>query len=246
MSLLAIDRERGSMVQYCELPLDEVLAEKLEKLKIDFAFQPIFEKKSMKIVGHEALMRPLGRTPLELIEEHRIKGGLHTLELATFFGACKAYYDRDMQGILSINSFPAECFDREESKTFFRCFPDINKQMFVEILEYTDLNFEKWVLKREQIRTNGIRISLDDYGSGNNYMMAVNIFEPDEIKIDRSLISGIHNSRKMQEHFVELVNKFHDRGAFVLAEGIECKEELDFIRTTDVDYLQGYYLGMPE
>lgn len=101
----------------------------------------------MKIVGHEALMRPLGRTPLELIEEHRIKGGLHTLELATFFGACKAYYDRDMQGILSINSFPAECFDRE---------------------------------------------------------------------------------------------------AFVLAEGIECKEELDFIRTTDVDYLQGYYLGMPE
>ena len=44
MSLLAIDRVRGSMVQYCELPLDEVLAEKLEKLKIDFAFQTIFEK----------------------------------------------------------------------------------------------------------------------------------------------------------------------------------------------------------
>lgn len=233
------------MVLYSELPLSGALAEKLGELKIDFAFQPIFERKSMEVVGHEALMRPLGSTPLQLIEEYRMRGGLHTLELATFFGASKAYYDRGLKGMISINSFPSECFDREESEVFFQCFPDIARHMFVEILEYTDLNFENWVLKREQIRSNGIRISLDDYGSGNNYMMAVNIFEPDEIKLDRSLITGIQHSQKMQEHFVELVNRFHDRGIHVLAEGIECREELDFILTTDVDYMQGYYLGMP-
>ncbi len=50
----------------------------------------------------------------------------------------------------------------------------------------------------------------------------------------------------MQDYFIELVNSFHDRGIRVLAEGIECREELDFILTTNVDYLQGYYLGMPE
>lgn len=148
--------------------------------------------------------------------------------------------------MVSINSFPSECFDQEESKIFFECFPDIAQFMFVEILEYTDLNFDKWILKREQIHSNGIRISLDDYGSGNNYMMAVNIFEPEVVKIDRATIAGIHRDRKKQEHFSELVTRFHTRDIHVLAEGIEEKEELDFLLTTGVDYLQGYYLGMPE
>lgn len=234
------------MVIYSDLPLSGTVAEQLKNIRINFAFQPIFDKKLMEIVGYEALMRPLESTPLELIEEYRMEGGLHTLELATFFGASKAYYDRGLTGMISINSFPSECFNEEESKLFFQCFPDIAKYMVVEILEYTDLNFDKWVLKRKQIHSNNIKIALDDYGSGNNYKMAVNIFEPNEIKLDRSLISGIYQSRKMQEKFEELVKRFHSKGIQVLAEGIECKEEFDYIMTTDVDYLQGYYLGIPE
>lgn len=234
------------MVLYSELPLNEKLAKELGELKIDFAFQPVYEKKSMKIVGHEALMRPLGRTPMQLIEKYRMNGGIRTLELATFFGASKAYYDRGLKGNIAINSFPSECFNKEESEIFFQCFPDIGKYMLVEILEYTDVDIDKWYLKREQIRSNGIKIALDDYGSGKNGMMAVKLFEPQEIKIDRSLIKGIHQSSKMQEDFVELVNSFHDKGIHVLAEGIECKEEFEFIMTTDVDYMQGYYLGIPE
>lgn len=234
------------MVTFKELPLNDAMAEELGELRINFAFQPIFKKNTMELVGHEALMRPIESTPLKLIEQYRMKRGLHTLELATFLGASKAYYDRKLTGMLSINSFPSECFNEEESAVFFKCFPDIAKHMFVEILEYTDLNFDKWVLKREQIRANGIRISLDDYGSGNNFMMAVNIFEPDEVKIDRSLISGIHRDKTKQDHFNKLVERFHKRGIHVLAEGVETKEEYDYLLTTEVDYLQGYYLGMPE
>lgn len=49
-----------------------------------------------------------------------------------------------------------------------------------------------------------------------------------------------------QERVLYLIDEFHKRDINVLAEGIENKEELDFLLTTDVDYLQGYYLGMPE
>lgn len=52
------------MVLYSELPLNDKMAEKLGELQIGFAFQPIIEKKSMEIVGHEALMRPLGCSPI--------------------------------------------------------------------------------------------------------------------------------------------------------------------------------------
>lgn len=222
------------------------MREKIGGLKLDFAFQPIFKKKTMEPVGYEALMRPLGCTPLQLIGEYRMKGGLHTLELATFFGACKAYYDRNLEGILSINSFPSECFTREESDIFFQCFPDVAKEMFVEILEYTDLDFDKWMLKREQIKSNGISIALDDFGSGNNDMMSVNVFQPNEVKIDRSIITDIHKSMKKQEFLLHLIDEFHKRNINVLAEGVECKEELDFLMSTEVDCFQGYYLGMLE
>lgn len=234
------------MVLFSDLPLNDDLANTLGELKIGFAFQPIFKKKTMEIVGYEALMRPVGSTPIQLIKEYSMKGGLHTLELATFFGASKAYYDRGLTGMISINSFPAECFNEEESKNYFQCFPDIAKDMFVEILEYTDLNCEKWALKSEQIRANGIRISLDDFGTGNNDMVAVDVFRPNEIKIDRSIITDIHKTKEKQERFLQLIEEFHARGINVLAEGVEYKEELDFILTTDVDYLQGYYLGRPE
>lgn len=234
------------MVRFDELPLNDEMAKELGELEIGFAFQPIFKAKTMELVGHEALMRPLNCTPLQLIELYRMKNGLHTLELATFLGASKAYYERKLEGMISVNSFPSECFNEAESEVFFRCFPEIAKHMFVEILEYTDLNYEKWALKRNQIRSNGIRISLDDYGSGNNYMLAVNIFEPDEVKIDRSLIKNIHADAEKQDYFMKLLDRFHNRNIHVLAEGIETKEELDYLRSTDVDYLQGYYLGMPE
>ena len=234
------------MVLFSELPLNDELADKLGELKIDFAFQPIFAKKTMTRVGYEALMRPLGSTPLAFIKEYRMKGGLHTLEIATFLGATKAYYDRGLTGRISINSFPAECFSKSESSVFFRCFPDIAEEMYVEILEYTVLDFEKWLIKRDQIRSNNIRISLDDFGTGNNDMLAVNKFRPDEIKIDRSIITDIHKSPEKQKRFVQLINIFHEQRIKVLAEGVECKEELDYILTTDVDYLQGFYLGRPE
>lgn len=234
------------MISFSDLPLNDALAEKLCTLKIDFAFQPIFKNSTMEKVGHEALMRPLGSSPMKLIEEYSMKGGLHTLELATFFGATKAYYDRGLTGMVSINSFPSECFGKEESRVFFQCFPDIASKMFVEILEYTDLDFDKWTLKREQIQSNGIRISIDDFGTGNNDMTAVNFFHPGEVKIDRSIITEIHKNKENQEKLILLIEEFHQKNIHVLAEGIESKEELDFLRTTDVDYLQGFYLGMPE
>ncbi|MGN0169668.1 MAG: EAL domain-containing protein [Lachnospiraceae bacterium] len=234
------------MIDFADMPLNDEMRRLLDELKIDFAFQPIFKAKTMEVTGYEALMRPVGSTPMQLIQHYRMKNGLHTLELATFLGACKAYYKRNLKELLSINSFPSECFNEEESAVFFQCFPHIAEKMFVEILEYTDLDYDKWVLKREQIRSNGICISLDDYGTGNNSMEVVNIFEPEEIKIDRSLIEGIHLDTGKQTHFLELVDQFHRRGIQVLAEGIESKEELDYLLTTDVDFLQGYYLGRPE
>lgn len=234
------------MIDFSKLPLGSSLHSLLDGIRIDFAFQAIFNAATLEAAGYEALMRPEGMTPSALIEEYREENKLHTLELATFIGATKAFLDKGLQGFVSINSLPSECFSPEESEIYFRCFPNLSERLYVEILEYTDLNLDKWLMKKGQVRSHGMKVAIDDYGSGNNFMLAVNLFEPDIIKTDRKLIAGIHNDIPRQEHFIRLIERFHKRGSMVIAEGVECLEEFDFLRTTKVDYLQGFYLGCPQ
>ncbi|MCM1192447.1 MAG: EAL domain-containing protein [Lachnospiraceae bacterium] len=234
------------MIDFSKLPLGSSLHNLLDGIRIDFAFQAILNAATMEVAGYEALMRPEGMTPFALIERCREENSLHTLELATFIGATKAFLDKGLQGFVSINSLPSECLTPEESGIYFKCFPNLSERLYVEILEYTDLNLDKWLMKKGQIRSHGMKVAVDDYGSGNNFMLAVNLFEPDIIKTDRKLIAGIHNDIPMQEHFIRMIERFHERGSVVIAEGVECLEEFDFLRTTKVDYLQGFYLGRPQ
>ena len=62
------------MVDFSEVPFHEDDLAELMQLEIDFAFQPIFTTESLVLAGYEALMRPKGKTPLELIEEYEEKG----------------------------------------------------------------------------------------------------------------------------------------------------------------------------
>ena len=78
-------------------------------------------------------------------------------------------------------------------------------------------------------------------------MSAVTVFSPHFIKLDRSLISNIDRSPEKQKNVSALVEHFHREGTSVVAEGIETKEELDYLRyEVKVDFLQGFYLGKPQ
>mgnify|MGYP002095721203 CR=1 FL=1 len=68
-----------SMVDYSIFPLDEEIKDKLAKLEISYAFQPIFYPDGKDIYAYEALMRPKNIGVMDLIEEFRIKNDLHTL-----------------------------------------------------------------------------------------------------------------------------------------------------------------------
>jgi len=234
------------MIDFGKLPLGSGLHGLLDGIRIDFAFQAIFNAATLEAAGYEALIRPEGMTPSVLFRRCREENSLHTLELATFIGATKAFLDKGLQGFVSINSLPSECFTPEESEAYFRCFPNLSERLYVEILEYTDLNLDKWLMKKGQIRSHGMKVAIDDYGSGNNFLPTVSLFEPDIIKTDRKLVAGIHKDIPKQEHFIRLIERFHKRGSMVIAEGVECLEEFDFLRTTEVDYLQGFYLGRPQ
>ena len=87
----------------------------------------------------------------------------------------------------------------------------------------------------------------DDFSTGQNDMDALMYFKPHFAKLDRSLIANVNTDTEKQNKVSELIKIFHEMGIKVIAEGIETHEELEYLTGySEVDYLQGYYLGMPK
>lgn len=222
------------------------IKEVLMKHDVYFAFQPIFSKEE-EIIGYEALMRPSDKNVLEFIKEMQAENKLHELELLSFFGATMAYKERNYDALLSINSFPEDSFSLSEASEYSQCFRPIKEKLIIELLEYTEEKNWTWALKKQHIDTyKGIQLALDDYGTGNNDRAAVDFYNPNMIKLDRKLISGIDHDTVKQENIKAIVQDMHSNMIAVLAEGIETKEEYEYLKSIDIDFYQGYYLGRPQ
>jgi EAL domain-containing protein (putative c-di-GMP-specific phosphodiesterase class I) len=234
------------MVDYNVFPLNEELKREIMGLNIDYVFQPIFYPDGKSVYAREALMRPGARGVLDLIGEYRNAGRLHVLEVATVFGAVKAFNDRGYQELVSLNSFPSEGLNQDEEDIFNSFYGSLVGKALVEVIEYTQLDFDKWRDKKEILKKKSLDIALDNFGISKNDMVAVDVFQPSVVKIDRSIITGIQDDVEKEESFFYLSENMHRRGTMVLAEGVETKEEFNFLVKHGVDLLQGFYLARPE
>lgn len=235
------------MIDFYSLPFSKKDLEMLSQLNIDMVFQPIYDAADLTIFGFEALMRPKGKTPMDLIYEYQKTNQLAVIELATCFGATMEYKKRGYTKTLCINSLPSEVLSEEQFKLYYDIFPEMEGNIIVEIVEYTELNKHKWGAKKREIEGRGFRVALDDYSTGNNDMSAFAFFHPHFIKLDRSLISDIDTTPEKQKKVLELVNYFHNTGTRIVAEGIETKSEFEYLRhEAKVEFLQGFYLGKPQ
>ena len=234
------------MVYYDHLPLDKEILKALGELSIDYVFQPIFLPDGKTVYAYEALMRPQGKTVMELIDEYAKVDKLHILEVATFFGAMQAYFLRGYEQKVSINSFPSDCMKTEEADAFYEYFgEEIRGRMIIESLEYPYFSMEHWEEKNRSVRLMDNMFSVDDFGNGINDMERVQIMNPHIVKLDRELISGIDHIPEKQENVTKLVLDFHSRGILVCAEGVEEKEEFDYLVGLGIDLFQGFYLARP-
>lgn len=233
------------MIFFEDLPLDKNILKALSELKIDYVFQPIFKSDGKTVYAREALMRPVGKTVIELIEEYNQLDKLHVLEVATFWGATQAYFLRGYTERLSVNSFPCECFSPEETNTYADYFGRDKDILIIESLEYPRYVEEVIQKKRAVAAVGSSQLALDDYGVGFNDMTMVEKMDPQIIKIDRSLLSGINADAAKQENCKNIIEKMHALGKIVVAEGVETKEEFDYLVSIGADLFQGYYLARP-
>ena len=97
----------------------------------------------------------------------------------------------------------------------------------------------------ERFRVHGVKIAIDDFGSGYSNFAYIFTLQPDFIKIDGSLISQILDNEKIHVLVETIIEFAHKLNVEVIAEHVSSKELHDALLKLNIDAMQGYFIGHP-
>lgn len=117
----------------------------------------------------------------------------------------------------------------------------------LEITENTllDRGADKIARALGELKQLGVKLALDDFGTGYASLVHLKRFSVDRLKIDRSFVCDIETSQDSSAISRAIISLAHSLGLKVVAEGVETKEQLKFLRGQRCDFGQGYLFGRP-
>jgi len=208
-------------------------------------YQPIVDLRTGEMFAHEALVRcnvEAFASPLGLFQQAMAEGTCGQLGRLIR----DATFAQLPDAPLFINLHPHELIDRwlvrPDDPICFHTHPVYLEITESATLEYYDLCLN--VLKEVCNRT-GAHLVIDDLGAGYSNLSRLVDLEPEIVKLDRELITGIDRNQRKQILVRTLVQMCGELGARVVAEGIETLGELETVRDLGADFGQGYFLARP-
>lgn len=235
-----------------ETQLRKQFLQLMKRKDIAYYYQPIVSAVTGKIRALEALMHvemSMLKSPEDVLRLAKEEKCLHDLERITFFCAAEGYCRLRANGkvrgdeLLFVNSIASEYMTDEECREFRQRYLDIRSQLVLEITEQELLSKE--ALERKTSKGFLGAVALDDYGSGYNSEKSLLALSPKYIKVDMVIIRDIDTDIDKQQIVANIVKYAHQRGMYIVAEGVETAEELKKVLELEVDLLQGYYLSRP-
>lgn len=221
-------------------------------------YQPIVNLNNGKIIGAEALIRwahPIKGmiSPMEFIPLAEENGLIHDIErwiLKTALMQKKQWEDMGYADIKMSVNISGKSITRSgfinEIEDLLSKVKIKNDKIQLEVTEtalMTDLNTSIKVLK--EIKDMNIKIALDDFGTGYSSLTYLKKLPIDVVKLDKDFIKNISKITD-EEVIVDYVIKLTHQLKFkIVAEGIETKEQLEFLKLGSCDYGQGYLFSKP-
>jgi predicted signal transduction protein with EAL and GGDEF domain len=150
---------------------------------------------------------------------------------------------------ISVNVAARQAGDVEFMQSFAQALSASNyaQRMIIELTEeafITKGKFQTQILPA--LREIGVRVSIDDFGTGYSSLGALADITADEIKIDRSFITAIHERPRSQSVLRAIESLGYALGMTIVAEGVETYEELAYLyAATRIRYAQGFYFARP-
>ena len=237
-------------------PLEEtkgcVNCKKENELGFDFifAYQPIVNLRKRSIYAHEALVRgPNGESAYSVLsqvtDDNRYK-----FDQACRVGAIRGAADLGMKELLSINFLPNAVYRPEACirSTFeaARLYKFPIDQIIFEVTEGEQVTDRPHLVNIfREYRRVGFHTPIYDLGAGYAGLSLLSEYQPDIVKIDMELIRNIDINKTKQAIVKGIVSICSELKINVLAEGIETKEERDFLYSVGIDLMQGYYFCKP-
>lgn len=230
----------------------------IKEKEIVLFYQPQYTV-DKKLTGFEALTR--WNTPkydkiptdkiIEIIEhsEHLDKFNNYIMKEAFLF-AKKINKNRLNPLVVSINISALQIIESDFIDDLERLLEETevsNKYICIEITETAFFKNTEQNLEKINYINNvlGIAINLDDFGTGFSSLSYLINMPINTIKIDKAFITDIHKNNKKQV-VVKIIKEIGTKlGMQTMAEGVECKEELDILKDIQIEKIQGYYFSKP-
>ena len=256
--VIVFDDEMEKRVEY-HLEIEQLLHFALENNEVSLVYQPQMDKDG-KMEGAETLVRwsneKLGMISPEVfipIAEHT--GSI--IELGHFImeTAFRTLNKWEKEGIslqqfsinVSMRQFFYYDFVNDVRSLCEKYLSDeTRKKIVFEVTESIIAeDVDKVVNIMDEIKQLGIRFSMDDFGTGYSSLSYLKRLPIDEIKIDRSFISELYSEANDQIMVSSILNMAQQFNLKIVAEGVENKEQLDFLQSRNCDVYQGFYYSKP-
>ncbi len=239
------------------LTLTGALRRAIEQDELVFHYQPKIDIRTLEVVSVEALARwdhpDYGPVPPDEFVLHAERTGLiEPLTRWAFGTALKRLVDWKDSGLeLSIAVNLSARNLHEES------LPDLVAQLLQEygvsaeklILEITEsaimLDPEGASRVVQALADMGVRLSIDDFGSGYSSLAYLRHLPVRELKIDQSFVQGMHKNDEDLVIVRSTIDLAHNLGLEVVAEGIELARHIEMLQELGCDLGQGFHIGRP-
>lgn len=221
-------------------------------------FQPKYDLMTEKIIGAEALVRwqhpEIGLiSPGKFIPIFEENGFITELDVYVWEECCRFMHKRKQIGLsvvpVSINVSRVDIYNENIVKILCNLVKkyDLEPELLhLEITESVYINDSgKINVVLNQVKEKGFIIEIDDFGSGYSSLSILSEIPMDIIKMDMKFFQSEKNIKVKQKIIYSVIKLAKWMNLFVIAEGVETKEQLDYLRKMKCHFAQGFYFAKP-
>jgi diguanylate cyclase (GGDEF)-like protein len=240
----------------------QALRRLLDEQDVEIAFQPIWDLERGSLVGVEALARPAAHYgfsgPAEAFDIAEQVGRVHELDMLCVNTALARVADLPHDALLFINISPRTLDLDADSDGWLVAAVERSGidpgRVVIEVTERFGGRIVSVVKSLQRLRAAGLQLAVDDVGTGNSGLEMLRQVHAEFVKLDRSVVVAAMTEPGARAVLLAMATFANETGGYVIAEGIEDVDTLDFLRRLEDDMTvarprihggQGYGLGRP-
>jgi diguanylate cyclase (GGDEF)-like protein/PAS domain S-box-containing protein len=251
MQFYSAEMNAGALQQ---MTLENSLRQALEQEEFHIHYQPLYDLKTNRMIGAEALLR--WKHPemdmvsptlfIELAEESGVIIPIGEWMMTRICRQLQAWQTAGLRTVpISVNFTPQQFKQPDLAQQIEDLLKENNINPFFLEIEITENTLTENLSAADQIirklKKSGIRVNVDDFGTGHSSLAHLKRFHIDKLKIDPSFIANLLDDADDSAIVRGMISMAHSMRMEVVAEGVETQKQLDFLKALNCDQIQGFF-----